>query len=123
MSSRILLTGVSGFVGQSLVMDLSAQGHAVVCLGRKAPSLPGVSSVVADISDPASLRGALASLRNTPRFDAIIHLAVSRHHREFPAKALDLFYVNTASVAELLDFARETGVPKDVFGSTGTVYS
>lgn len=123
MTSRFLVTGVSGFVGQSLVTDLSAAGHEVVCLGRKAPALPGVTSAVTDISDPASFRAALAALRSAPRFDAIIHLAVSRHHREFPHRALDLFYVNTASAVELLDFARETGVPNAVFGSTGTVYS
>lgn len=123
MTLRILLTGVSGFIGQSLVKGFSAEGHDVVCLGRRAPDLPGVTSASADISDPASLRAALARLKPASRFDAIIHLAVSRHHREFPNKALDLFYVNTASVAELLDFARETGVPSAVFGSTGTVYS
>jgi nucleoside-diphosphate-sugar epimerase len=123
MSLRILLTGVSGFIGQSLVKDLSAEGNTVVCLGRSAPALPGVTAATADISDPASLRAALAALRKVPRFDAIIHLAVSRHHRDFPQKALDLFYVNTASAAELLEFARETGVPGAVFGSTGTVYS
>jgi UDP-glucuronate 4-epimerase len=123
MTSRFLVTGVSGFVGQSLVRDLSAGGHQVVCLGRKAPALPGITSAFADISDPASFRAALGTLRAGPRFDAIIHLAVSRHHREFPQKALDLFYVNTASAVELLDFARGTGVPNAVFGSTGTVYS
>lgn len=120
---RILLTGASGFIAQSLVKDLVAEGQAITCLGRKAPALPGVSAATADLGDPASLRAALGALRREPRFDAIIHLAVSRHHREFPEKALDLFYVNTAAAAELLDFARETGVPQAVFGSTGTVYS
>lgn len=120
---RFLMTGASGFIGSSLLHDLSAEGHEVVCLGRKAPDLPGVTVATADIGDPASLRTALASLRKAERFDAIIHLAVSRHHREFPQKALDLFYVNTASAAELLDFAYTTGIPAAVFGSTGTVYS
>jgi nucleoside-diphosphate-sugar epimerase len=123
MSSRFLITGTSGFIGQSFVRDLSKRGSEVVCLGRSAPALSGVTLAAADISDPASLRSTLASLKTGPRFDAIIHLAVSRFHREFPQKALDLFYVNTATAAELLDFARETGVPKAVFGSTGTVYS
>ncbi|MGW9333398.1 NAD-dependent epimerase/dehydratase family protein [Bosea sp. NPDC055594] len=121
-SQRILVTGGSGFIGQALTGDLLAAGHEVTQLGRQA-SIAGSRHANADLSDPASLRSALAELRKQPRFDAIIHLAVSRHHREFPQRALDMFYVNTAAAAELLDFARETGVGRAVFGSTGTVYS
>ncbi len=121
---RILVTGASGFTGASLVADLAMQGHQVVCMGRKpASGHSGVSHVSANLAEPGSLTAALAMLKSQPRFDSIIHLAVSRHHREFPDKALDLFYVNSASAAELLDFARVTRVSRLVFGSTGTVYS
>jgi UDP-glucose 4-epimerase len=123
MVLRILMTGSSGFIGQSLIRDLSASGHSVCCLGRSAPALPNVTLVETNISDPTSMRASISHLKSLPKFDSLIHLAVSRHHREFPQKALDLFYVNSASVAELLDFARETGVKQAIFGSTGTVYS
>ena len=120
---RILLTGASGFLGKALLPRMLARGCEVVNLGRNSRPLPGVTAQPADLSDPGSLRSALTQLRTGPRFDAVVHLAVSRHHREFPQKALDLFHVNTTAAAELLEFARVTGVTRAVFGSTGTVYS
>lgn len=118
---RILVTGSSGFIGRALVRDFHAAGHELILLGRHGAA--GTTHAPADLANPTSLRAALAALRQEPRLDAIVHLAVSRHHREFPQRALDMFYVNTATAAELLDFARETGVGQAVFGSTGTVYS
>lgn len=121
---RILLTGASGFVGAALLPRLSAAGAQITTLGRGlAPALPGVESVAVDLGRAGSLHDVLERLRKGPRFDAIVHLAVSRHHRDFPARALDMFQVNSAAAAELLDFARATGVGRAVFGSTGSVYS
>jgi nucleoside-diphosphate-sugar epimerase len=121
---RILITGASGFVGAALLNSLAADGCDITCIGRNGPaSNPNVSFIEANLAVPGSLALALNSLKAGPGFDAIVHLAVSRHHREFPQKALDLFHVNAGSAAELLDFARVTGVSQVVLGSTGTVYS
>lgn len=120
-SRRILLTGASGFLGQAAARHWLAQGIEVVSLGRSAP--PGCRHVPADLARPGSLRAALDGLCAEPRCDALVHLAVSRHHRDFPDKALDMFQVNAAAAAELLDFARRSGIGRAVFGSTGTVYS
>lgn len=121
---RILLTGASGFVGQALVRHLARQGCSLTLVGRQSEAAVGnCRAVVADLAMPGSLRDALSRLPKDEPFDAIIHLAVSRHHREFPTRALDMFHVNSAAVADLLDFALATGVKQAVFGSTGTVYS
>lgn len=121
--AKVLLTGASGFIGQALLQRLSARGIATVVIGRSAPAaVPGVSFAAANLDDPSSLRRALKS-PICAEADTIIHLAVSRHHREFPQKALDLFYVNAAAAAELLDHARTAGIARAIFGSTGTVYS
>lgn len=121
---RLLVTGGSGFLGKAFIRAMAAEGHTVVALGRTpiACGFP-VELAPTDLSDPASVRSTLSKLRDQRPFDAIVHLAVSRHHREFPAKALDLFHVNSTVAAELLEFARTTGVDTSVFGSTGTVYS
>lgn len=117
---RLLLTGASGFLGRALCARALAGGAEVTALGRAAP--PGARIVAADLARPDSLRATLEGLRGE-RFDALVHLAVSRHHRDFPDRALDMFHVNASAAAELLDFARLAGVPRAVFGSTGTVYS
>jgi nucleoside-diphosphate-sugar epimerase len=120
----ILVTGGTGFLGAALIDRLVAEGRHVVAMNRSRAAIrPEVEVVSADLSDHRSFRHALDGLRATHRIDAIVHLAVSRHHREFPTKALDLFHVNAMTAAELLDFARLAGVRTAVFGSTGTVYS
>jgi nucleoside-diphosphate-sugar epimerase len=119
---RVLITGASGFIGGAL-LGAQAHRHAFTALGRAAPPPQQSSTVSADLADPASVRDALRSLEAAPRFDAILHLAVSRFHRLFPEQALDMFHVNTTVTAELLDFARRTGVPHVVLASTGNVYA
>ena len=120
---RILLTGASGFLGGALLDRCAAAGVEVVTLGRSPPRGPGATShVEADLARPGALRAALDGLRPGPRFDALVHLAVSRRHRDFPDGALDMFHVNASAAAELLDFARATGIGRAAFGSTGTVY-
>ncbi len=118
---RVLMTGASGFIGGAL-LGAQARRHAFTSLGRTTPPQQQSSTLPADLADPASVRDALKSIETAPRFDALLHLAVSRFHRLFPEKALDMFHVNTTVTAELLDFARRTGVPHVVLGSTGNVY-
>jgi nucleoside-diphosphate-sugar epimerase len=54
--------------------------------------------------------------------DAVVYLAQSEHFREFPARALDIFQVNTVSLLRLLDYAQRSGVRNFVFASSGGVY-
>ena len=56
------------------------------------------------------------------KLDFIIHLAQSPKFRNFPDNALDVFKVNIESTARLLDYARQAGVKKFVYASSGGVY-
>jgi uncharacterized protein YbjT (DUF2867 family) len=49
---RILLTGASGFIGQHLLHALLAEGHHVVCAGRRAPNTgdPRLTFIDADFT-------------------------------------------------------------------------
>jgi NAD(P)H dehydrogenase (quinone) len=59
---RIVVTGASGKVGGMIAAQLARDGAAQTLLVRdaaRAPDLPGADVVVADFTDPASLRAAL----------------------------------------------------------------
>ena len=56
------------------------------------------------------------------RIDAVIHLAQSRYFREFPQQALEVFGVNVASTAKLLDYASGAGAKRFVLVSTGGLH-
>jgi UDP-glucose 4-epimerase len=84
--------------------------------------MAGVSYVAADLATAGELQGAVAEGGLPPRADAVVHLATSRRHREFPAAAPDLFQVNVAAATVLLDYAWRVGAQQFILGSTGTVY-
>ena len=54
--------------------------------------------------------------------DTIVYLAQSDHFRDFPDKSQDIFAVNAASVLQMLDYARESGVKRFIYASSGGVY-
>jgi nucleoside-diphosphate-sugar epimerase len=65
---RVLIAG-AGFVGRALADQLAAAGHEAVALRRTAGAAPrGATAVVADVTDPKSLRALGA-------FDAIVYAA------------------------------------------------
>ncbi len=72
-SMKILVTGGTGFVGQSLCPALAADGHEVVILTRQpAPRLPagGVSTVTRLDGLDASEFGGVVNLAGAPIGDA-----------------------------------------------------
>jgi UDP-glucose 4-epimerase len=115
---KILLTGATGFVGGHLLPRLAA-AHDVVALARRPPEEGGPAGVEWVEQDLA--RG-LDRSRLPASVDAVIHLAQSRHYREFPDGAEDVFGVNVESTFRLLEYARKAGAGRFVFASTGGVY-
>lgn len=117
---RVFITGVCGFVGRHLATELAAHGHEPVGLRLPAETAPdGVPCATGDITDPASIRSALAAMAP----DACVHLAgVSTVPRAWadPAAA---FEVNAAATVRLLAAVREQPQPVRVlFVSSAQVY-
>jgi nucleoside-diphosphate-sugar epimerase len=112
---KILVSGAAGFVGSHLVQRLRAE-HDVYAVARAALASGGVHWISHDLMRP------LEEAALPARVDAVVHLAQSRHHREFPERAADIFGVNVGSTFALLDYARRAGAARFVYASTGGIY-
>lgn len=106
----MLLTGSSGFIGSHLSRYLAAQDNwELIRIGHP----QGFDLAVSGWSQALPDR----------EVDVITHLAQSRHYRDFPHRAQDIFQVNVASTFELLEWGRKQRIKRFVFSSTGTVYA
>ncbi|WP_158609134.1 NAD(P)-dependent oxidoreductase [Pusillimonas sp. NJUB218] len=115
---RILVTGANGLLGRRVVALLS-QTNDVFAVVHEMPTEPiaGVRYFPIDLAKPWGVELLPA------RVDAIIHLAQSAHFRDVPSRALEVFQVNIASTAQLLDYAWRTGTERFVYASSGGIYS
>jgi nucleoside-diphosphate-sugar epimerase len=92
--------------------------HRLYCTVQHADAAlpPGAEPVVGDLG---------LDLRREAfpqHVDAVMHLAQSRHYRDFPERAGELYAINTGATARLLEYAAEVGAKRFVLASTGTVY-
>ncbi|MDO8680066.1 MAG: NAD(P)-dependent oxidoreductase [Acidobacteriota bacterium] len=117
---KIVVTGATGLVGWTLI-PLLHDRHEVWAVGRDRAgarlSAPNVHWIAANLAAPELPRELPATA------DVVVHLAQSPHYRDFPSQALDIFNVNVASTARLLDWSRTAGVRQFILASTGAVAS
>ena len=102
---KILVTGSNGLLGSSLIEKQHKNGHDVVAISKKGLSKDkNISYLELDLSKEWDIDCLPKNI------DSIYHLAQSNEFRNFPHQALDIFTVNLASTAKLLDYAyREKG--------------
>lgn len=114
----IIVTGANGLLGRHL-LEVASATHQVHALVRQQPAHPhpAVHYHEVDLSTDWS-----TEILPKEGIDGIIHLAQSAYFREVPQKAPDVFGVNVASTAKLLDYAWHTGVRRFVYASSGGVY-
>ncbi|MFA5951600.1 MAG: NAD(P)-dependent oxidoreductase [Hyphomicrobium sp.] len=110
---RVLVTGVSGFVGGALGSYMRADaGHRVVGLSRRAPCA-GAADEFHAVDLAATIPDDLG------RFDVVVHAAALASPFARPA----VFQRNNVeATANILEFARRTRVPHFVFISSGSVF-
>jgi UDP-glucose 4-epimerase len=108
---RILLTGSSGWLGQTLAPRLHALGHVVVGLD---PAQSEHTTIVGSIADRETVRAALKD----HRVEAIIHSGAL--HKPDVARRLrgDFLAVNVAGTFNLLEEGVARGIERFVFTST-----
>lgn len=108
---NILVTGSSGWLGQTLVPRLRCDGHTVVGLD---PEPGGTTDIVGSVVDRALVR---ATIRDR-RIEAIVH-AAARHKPHIETHDNSEFVaVNVQGTLNLLEEAVEAGVGRFVFTST-----
>src|SRR6202167_1372546 len=112
---KIFLTGATGFVGHHVAKALAAEGADLRLLTRKSSNLAnleGISgeTVVRDLSDPESLKPALAGC------DAIVHVAAD--YRLWIPDPAAMYRSNVDGTRDLLRMAGEAGVKRFVYTSS-----
>jgi len=71
-----LVTGASSGVGEALGPLLAQKGYSVYGMSRRTITLPGVSALPADVSDPSALKLAIDQIiEEQGRLDAVFHCA------------------------------------------------
>lgn len=126
---RIVFTGGSGKAGRHVVPYLMAKGHQVLNLDLKPLDLPGVNTLITDLTDGAQCFNALTThfgwdgyTRGTPPSppDAVVHFAaIPRVLLEPDNKT---FLANVASTYNVIEAAMKLGVRKVIIASSETTY-
>jgi UDP-glucose 4-epimerase len=115
--TAVLVTGASGLIGRSLLPLFGDHDQVWALSRRERPPADRVRWIVGDLTAhrlPAELPSGV---------ETVIHLAQSEHYRSFPEQAFDIFEINVASTARLIDWARRAGVTRFVYASSGGVES
>jgi UDP-glucose 4-epimerase len=115
---RVLITGATGKVGSRLVKQLAIRGYDVRALVRDPGRAAGlraqrVEIMRGDLLDSNSLESAVK------RVDAVVHCATAYFDEATSEQAME---VNELGSERLAGFARDAGVRRLVFTSTGLVY-
>jgi UDP-glucose 4-epimerase len=115
--AKILITGVTGFVGARLAARLQSSHDVTALVRRKPPGAsPDVDWLIQDFSAETW------TVRLPERIDAVIHLAQSSQYRNFPDAANDIFAVSALATLRLAHWARNAGASQFILASTGGLY-
>ena len=99
---KVLVTGASGFIGRPLVSLLTARGHSVRGMVRRAAEAQEISGIEIEVGD---VRDAGAVDRATRGVDAVVHLAAATG----VARASVAREVNVQGTRRILDALRVNG--------------
>lgn len=112
---KILITGITGFIGRVLVKSLaSEEKYKVIGLSRSDTDLPVECLNIGDLTPNTDYRMLLSGV------DVVIHLAARVHQINETAKdpLSDFRYVNCATTLNLAEQASLAGVKRFVFLSS-----
>ena len=118
MNKRILLTGITGFLGSLLAKELLQEGYEIIALKRKSSSLTRIKSIVQNVIlyDIDELDFAMP-FKEHGEIDAVIHTATC--YGRNGESIGQIFEANTIFPMQLLEAASKAGV--GLFINTDTI--
>lgn len=129
MAKRILFTGGSGKAGRHVVPWLIARGYEVHNIDLVPLNSPGVTNLIADITDSGQVFNALSMHRDFPDletgegvgpYDAVIHFAAVPRILIKPDN--ETFRINTMGTYNVIEAAVKLGIRKVIVASSETTY-
>jgi GDP-4-dehydro-6-deoxy-D-mannose reductase len=102
---RVLVTGVTGFVGPHLVRRLQSDGWTVVGVGRRV-GFPDDGIIYKRVDDLPKTVSGWDALLDWAGVSAVVHLAAQSRVGESWADPVGVFMTNTVSALALLDSVR-----------------
>ena len=118
MRKRILLTGVTGFLGSYLAKALLVAGYDVVALKRKSSSLHRIESILSDmVLHDIECLDFEKLFHNYGKIDVIIHTATCYGRNN--ESVTEVFSANTEFPLRLLDAGSRAGV--ELYINTDTI--
>ena len=125
MTARVLLTGITGFIGSHLAERLIADGHEVHGIAFEPPPHPNLAEIAskvrihrADLADPDALRDAVAAAKP----DALVHLAGQAIPSLAQKDASATVAVNVMGTANIIAALGPIAGARLVFASSADVY-
>src|SRR5690554_1797149 len=130
MTSYVLVTGGTGFIGSHTTVALQQAGHAVLILDNLCNSDSDVIDRIADITGErprfvcGDIRDEALLARLFDRYDvsAVMHFAGLKAVGESSAQPLSYYDNNVHGSVRLLHAMRDAAVRTFVFSSSATVY-
>ena len=129
MTKRIVFTGGTGKAGRHAVPYLQAKGYDILNVDLKPLDLPGVNTLITDLTDAGQTFNALTSHFNLDHYadgappvapDAVVHFAaIPRVGIEPDNKT---FMANVASTYNVIEAAMKLCVRKVIVASSETTY-
>lgn len=109
---KVVITGATGFIGQSLVPYLKDQGIDVICLSRRHCLVNGIKCQIADYTDAEKLRTQITGS------DAIIHLGGLAHQLNVEHTLESYIRANVDTTLSLANAAQLSRVKRFIYISS-----
>lgn len=129
MGKRIVFTGGSGKAGRHVVPYLLDKGHKVLNVDRAVLDVPGVHTLLTDVTDPGEVFNALSchfgydgyeEAGGPKPVDAVVHFAAVPRILMHPDNKT--FAENTVSTYNVIEAAAKLGIKKVIIASSETTY-